>query len=51
MAIFQDSIVYHFITSPIFNDLAKGTVVIIVIGFMVYQAVKPRIQASDKVQL
>lgn len=51
MALIADSAVVQFLTSDPVLGLAKPAVIIAVIGFMFYLEFKPRLEASDKVQV
>jgi len=41
----------QFLTGDFMMGLMKPAAVVIVVGFMIYQQVKPRIERSDRVQL
>jgi len=49
--VITDKWYFQIITSDFIVDLAKPAVIVTIIGFMIYAAVKPRIQASDKVEV
>jgi hypothetical protein len=41
----------QFLTSDMVMGLVKPSIIVVIIGFMIYAEVKPRIERSDKVQL
>lgn len=51
MAGFADLAVINFLTSDTVIGLVKPAVIAGVVGFMIYLEAKPRLQASDKVEL
>jgi len=51
MAAFADLGVVQFLTSDTVLGLAKPVIIAFVVGFMFYIEVKPRLEASDKVEL
>ena len=51
MALIADSAVVQFLTSDPVLGLAKPLVITGIIGFMLYVKAKPRLEASDKVQV
>jgi len=47
----SDIWIIQFLTSEAFTDLLKPLVVVVIIGMMIYTQVKPRIEASDRVEI
>jgi len=47
----SDIWIIQFLTSEAFTDLLKPLVVVVIIAMMIYTQVKPRIEASDRVEI
>lgn len=50
-ALLADNIVIQFITSEAFTRLVEPFMIVVIIGFMIYASIKPRIEASNRVNV